>query len=287
MSLAEQLRELLNNLFDKFIKIESLKSLLVSLIMITFWILLAYIITKLFKIILFKTKSLEEKLDKKETEEQKTIKRLINNVIRFFFIFWILVMILNELGLDLIPLLAGAGVLAFAVGFGAQELIKDVISGMFLIIEKTFKIGDNIEIGNTYGKVIDVGLRRIKLENWKGEIITINNGDIKTVKNLSINPSFAVIEFKTDYDFKLKELNSSDFKNLLTSFKKNNPDVIEMPKSVLLVDLNEGLKFSINIKTKNRTHVGIERAFRKDLINYFNDKNIKIKIPLLINQQEN
>lgn len=287
MSLAEQLRELLNNLFDKFIKLDTLKSLLVSLVMITFWILLAYIITKLFKIILFKTKTLSEKLEKKETKEQLTIKRLINNVIKFFFIFWILIMILNELGLDLIPLLAGAGVLAFAVGFGAQELIKDVISGMFLIIEKAFKIGDNIEIGNNSGKVIDVGLRRIKLENWRGEIITINNGDVKTVKNLSVNPSFAVIEFKTDYDFKLDELNSPDFKAFLKSFKNNNSDVIEMPKSVLLVDLNEGLKFSINIKTTNRTHIGIERIFRKELINYFVNKNIKIKIPLSIIQEEN
>src|SRR5690554_981607 len=277
MSLAEQLRELLNNLFDKFIKLDTLKSLLVSLVMITFWILLAYIITK----------TLSEKLEKKETKEQLTIKRLINNVIKFFFIFWILIMILNELGLELIPLLAGAGVLAFAVGFGAQQLIKDVISGMFLIIEKAFKIGDNIEIGNNSGKVIDVGLRRIKLENWRGEIITINNGDVKTVKNLSVNPSFAVIEFKTDYDFKLDELNSPDFKAFLKSFKNNNSDVIEMPKSVLLVDLNEGLKFSINIKTTNRTHIGIERIFRKELINYFVEKNIKIKIPLSIIQEEN
>src|SRR5690554_4228572 len=237
MSLAEQLRELLNNLFDKFIKIESLKSLLVSLIMITFWILLAYIITKLFKIILFKTKSLEEKLDKKETEEQKTIKRLINNVIRFFFIFWILVMILNELGLDLIPLLAGAGVLAFAIGFGAQELIKDLIAGMFLLLEKTFKIGDYVEIGSQSGTIVDVGLRRVKIQNWKGEVITINNGDIRTIKNMSLNPSFAVVEFRADYDLNLKELESTDFKNFLAKFKERNSDVLEMPEKVLLIDL--------------------------------------------------
>ena len=180
MSLAEQLRNYLNNILKNVITLDDLRTLLVSLLMITFWILLAYFITKIFKVILFKTKSLE----KKETMEQQTIKRLINNVVRFFFIFWILVMILNEVGFDLIPLLAGAGVLAFAVGFGAQELIKDVISGMFLI-EKTFKIGDNIEVGNNSGKVIDVGLK-VKLENWRGWSYYYN-GDIKTVKNRNIN----------------------------------------------------------------------------------------------------
>lgn len=281
MSLAEQLRNYLNNILKNVITLDSLRTLLVSLLMITFWILLAYFITKIFKVILFKTKSLE----KKETMEQQTIKRLINNVVRFFFIFWILVMILNEVGFDLIPLLAGAGVLAFAVGFGAQELIKDVISGMFLIIEKTFKIGDNIEVGNNSGKVIDVGLRRVKLENWRGEVITINNGDIKTVKNLSINPSFAVIEFKTSYDFDLKEFNKESFKTFLNDFKNNNESVIEMPLSPLIIDLNDGLKFTINIKTKNRQHIGIERAFRKELINYFNNKGLNIKVPLVLEEK--
>lgn len=281
MSLAEQLRNYLNNILKNVITLDSLRTLLVSLLMITFWILLAYFITKIFKVILFKTKSLE----KKETMEQQTIKRLINNVVRFFFIFWILVMILNEVGLDLIPILAGAGVLAFAVGFGAQELIKDVISGLFLIIEKTFKIGDNIEVGNNSGKVIDVGLRRVKLENWKGEVITINNGDIKTVKNLSINPSFAVIEFKTSYDFDLKEFNKESFKTFLNDFKNNNESVIEMPLSPLIIDLNDGLKFTINIKTKNRQHIGIERSFRKELINYFNNKGLNIKVPLVLEEK--
>ncbi len=281
MSLAEQLRNYLNNILKNVITLDSLRTLLVSLLMITFWILLAYFITKIFKVILFKTKSLE----KKETMEQQTIKRLINNVVRFFFIFWILVMILNEVGFDLIPLLAGAGVLAFAVGFGAQELIKDVISGMFLIIEKTFKIGDNIEVGNNSGKVIDVGLRRVKLENWRGEVITINNGDIKTVKNLSINPSFAVIEFKTSYDFDLKEFNKESFKSFLNDFKNNNESVIEMPLSPLIIDLNDGLKFTINIKTKNRQHIGIERSFRKELINYFNNKGLNIKVPLVLEEK--
>ena len=87
MNLAEQLRNYLNNILKNVITLDSLRTLLVSLLMITFWILLAYFITKIFKVILFKTKSLE----KKETMEQQTIKRLINNVIRFFFIFWILV----------------------------------------------------------------------------------------------------------------------------------------------------------------------------------------------------
>ena len=96
---------------------------------------------------------------------------------------------------------------------------------------------------------------------------------------------FAVIEFKTSYDFDLKEFNKESFKSFLNDFKNNNESVIEMPLSPLIIDLNDGLKFTINIKTKNRQHIGIERAFRKELINYFNNKGLNIKVPLVLEEK--
>ena len=282
MSLSEQLRAFINSLFTSWIPNEGLVTFITSIIMILIWIMLAFIIIKTFKFILFKSKSLENKLGKQESKEQLTVRRLINNVLQFFFFFWIAIMILSELGLDLMPLLAGAGVLGFAIGFGAQELIKDVIAGTFLILEKTFKIGDYVEIGSSVGTIVDVGLRRVKLQNWKGEVITLNNGDIRTIKNSSINPTFAVVEFRADYDFNLKEFESADFKALLNKFKERNPDVLEVPEKVLLIDLNDGLKFTVNIKTKARKHVGIEREFRRVLVNYFQSKKLNIYVPTMI-----
>ncbi len=282
MSLAEQLRKLLSDLFTPLIPNPDIVTLIVTTIMILVWVLLAFIVTRIVRIILFNTKSFEKKIGKGESKEKQTVRRLINSVIQFFFFFWIAIMILNELGLDLVPLLAGAGVLAFAIGFGAQELIKDLIAGMFLILEKTFKIGDYVEIGSQTGTIIDVGLRRVKIQNWKGEVITINNGDVRIVKNMSLNPSFAVIEFRADYDFNLKELESTDFKNFLAKFKEKNSDVLEMPAKVLLLDLNDGLKFTINIKTKTRKHVAIEREFRKQLLIYFQNKKIDIVVPVVV-----
>ncbi|HOM32710.1 MAG TPA: mechanosensitive ion channel, partial [Bacilli bacterium] len=152
MNLAAQLREVLNNWFASFIANESLAQILVTAIMIIFWVILAYLVTLVIKLIIFRTRRVERKLGVKETKEKQTVRRLINSLIRFFFLFWIIIMILKELGLDLVPLLAGAGVVAFAVGFGAQELIKDIIAGMFLILEHTFKIGDFVEIGGQSGR---------------------------------------------------------------------------------------------------------------------------------------
>ena len=282
MNINDQLREIINNWLINLTNNEGLTNFLVSVIMIVFWILLTFIITRFFKFLLLKSKSLEKKMGKEETKEQLTVRRLVNNFIKFFFFFWIGIMILGELGIDLVPLLAGAGVLAFAIGFGAQELIKDVIAGTFLIIEKTFKIGDFVEIGSVSGTVIDVGLRRIKIQTWKGEVITMNNGDIRTIKNGSINPSFAVVEFRADYDFNLKEFDSPEFKAMIEKFKERNPDVLEMPEKILLIDINDGLKFTVNIKTKTRKHVGVEREFRRALIRHFQKRNIDIFVPTMI-----
>lgn len=284
MDLASQLRDLLKKWFGSFIPDETLVNLIAALIMIIFWVLLAFIVTFLIKSFIFRARKAEEKLGVAETKEKQTVRRLINSLFRFFFLFWITIMILKELGLDLVPILAGAGVVAFAIGFGAQELIKDVIAGMFLILEHTFKIGDFVTIGDVSGTVMDVGLRRLKIQNWKGEVITINNGDIKVVTNASLNPSVAVVEFKMDYPFNLQELESEEFKNFLTEFKENNPEVLEMPEKVLLMDVNDGLLLRLTIKTETRKHVGIEREFRKELYNFVQLHDWPIVVPVVVDK---
>lgn len=287
MDLVNQLRSVIAELFHGFIESTYLVDFIVTIIMIGFWVLFAVIILRIVRRILLRSQRLERKLGKEETKEQETVRRLVMNIIQFFFYFWIGIMILRELGLDVVPVIAGAGVIAFAVGFGAQELIKDIIAGIFLIIEKTFKIGDYVEIGNHVGTITDVGLRRMKIQTWKGEIITVNNGDIRSIKNYSINPGIAVIEFRADYDFNFKELESADFKAFLAKFKEKHSDVLEMPEKVLLIDVNDGLKFVIHIKTNIRKYTGIEREFRKDLILYFQKKNIDVAVPVVLTNKEN
>ena len=282
MDLIEELRNLITKLFSKFIQSTALVGLLTTIVMIAFFVLLAFVVIRLVRLFVLRSTALEKKLGKEETKEQETVRRLVVNVIQFVFYFWIGIMILREIGLDVVPVIAGAGVLAFAIGFGAQELIKDVIAGMFLIIEKTFKIGDYIEISGQTGTIVDVGLRRLKIETWKGEVITINNGDIRTIKNYSINPGFAVVEFRADYDFDFKELESAAFKAFLAAFKEQNDNVLAMPEKVLLLDLNDGLKFVIHIKTKVRKYTGVEREFRKALMEYFQKRNLNVVVPVIV-----
>lgn len=285
--MATYIRELLKELLGKLIRVEALLNLVVAIIMIIFWVFIAYLVFRLAKFLVFKANKFERKLDKKETKEQHTVKRLINNIIRALFLFWITIMILKELGIDIVPLLAGAGVLAFAVGFGAQELIKDVISGMFLILEKTIAIDDLVLINDIKGTVIDVGIRRTKIVTWKNELVTFNNGDIRTVTNFSVNPGLAVVEFNLDPKFDLNLLYNEDFVNFLEKFKENNEDVQTQPSLPHVMDLNNSISFRITFETEIRRNVSMERQFRKELYNYFVEKGITIEIPVVISKLEN
>ncbi len=96
-----------------------------------------------------------------------------------------LLMVLRLFGVDITPILAGAGVIGLAVGFGAQSLVKDFVSGLFILVENQYGIGDRVKIGNFEGRVIRITMRSTILRNDKGETFYISNGLIKDVTNLS------------------------------------------------------------------------------------------------------
>lgn len=97
----------------------------------------------------------------------------------------ILLMALSLLGIDITPILAGAGVVGLAIGFGAQSLVKDFVSGLFILIENQYGIGDTVKIGSFEGDVVLITMRSTVLRNKKGETYYISNGLIKDVTNIS------------------------------------------------------------------------------------------------------
>src|SRR5690606_6681489 len=101
---------------------------------------------------------------------------------------------LSAWGVQTTTLLAGAGIVGLALSFGAQSLIEDVISGLFIIFEEQFLIGDVIEIGSFRGVVTDIGIRVTKFEDINGDIRTINNSDIRSAINTSSHLSPAICD---------------------------------------------------------------------------------------------
>lgn len=129
-----------------------------------------------------------------------TVGKLIKNVFSYTGALITLMVILSEFGIELAPLLAGAGVVGLAIGFGAQSLVKDIIAGFFIILEDQFAVGDVIETGQFKGTVEMVGLRTTRVHSWTGEVHIIPNGMINAVTNFSISNSIAVVDVAISYE---------------------------------------------------------------------------------------
>jgi len=120
-----------------------------------------------------------------ELKREDTLIRIFNGAVKIAVLTISLLMILRETGIDIGPILAGAGIVGLALGFGGQYLIRDIISGLFIILENQYRIGDVVELNSTGGLVEDISLRMTTLRNLDGTVHHIPHGEIKIVSNLS------------------------------------------------------------------------------------------------------
>lgn len=127
-----------------------------------------------------------------------TVGKLLKNTVSYIIYFIMALLILAELGISLGPLLAGAGIAGVAIGFGAQSIVKDVITGFFIVIEDQFAVGDTIQTGAFKGVVEVIGLRTTRIVSESGEVHIIPNSAINQVTNYSINKSKLNITVELD-----------------------------------------------------------------------------------------
>jgi small-conductance mechanosensitive channel len=140
--------------------------------------------------------------DVKGFERRKRMQTVAGTLRRFFSILiWSAasLMVLRELDVDITPVLTGAGIVGLAVGFGAQTLVKDIISGLFLIAEDQVRLGDVAEINGIGGAVEEINLRTIVLRDLEGTLHYIANGEIRTLANKSKDFSYYVIDIGVGY----------------------------------------------------------------------------------------
>lgn len=146
---------------------------------------------------------ISEGSDFRAEERRKRAQTLGATARRFFAILiWsaAALMALRELDVDITPVLTGAGIVGLAVGFGAQTLVKDIISGLFLIAEDQVRIGDVVQINGIGGAVEQINLRTIVLRDVEGVVHAISNGEIRTLSNKSKDFSYYVIDIGVGYD---------------------------------------------------------------------------------------
>lgn len=156
-----------------------------------------------------------------EKKREDTLIRIFNGALRIVILILAIMMILQEVGLKIGPLIAGAGIIGLAVGFGGQYLIRDIISGFFLILENQYRIGDSIDINGTGGLVEDISLRKTTLRDMNGTVHHIPHGEIKIVSNLS--KSYARVNLNIGISYK------ADLEHAISVINKTGRELAEDP----------------------------------------------------------
>ncbi|WP_425106326.1 mechanosensitive ion channel domain-containing protein [Ancylobacter sp.] len=129
----------------------------------------------------------------------KTLLPFLQNAFRVVLLTLGSLILLSEIGINIAPLLAGAGVLGLAIGFGAQTLVKDVITGVFILMEDTISVGDVVEVGAHAGLVEKITIRTVHMRDFDGNVHSIPFGEVQTVKNMSKDFAYAVVDVRIAY----------------------------------------------------------------------------------------
>ena len=164
-------------------------------------LILASIVVKISRKLIDKVFSKNKRKAIRITERrEKTLKKLIENALVYLIYTVAILTLLDTIGIKIAPLLAGAGVAGLAIGFGAQSLVKDIISGFFIVFEDQFAVGDYIYVSGVEGDVEEIGLRTTKIQDWTGERYVIPNGNITQVTNYSIHNGVPVVDINIPYE---------------------------------------------------------------------------------------
>jgi small conductance mechanosensitive channel len=219
------------------------------------------------------------RLDPRRSETMRTLVKNVSKYVIYFIVFF---NIFTFLGYDPKPILASAGVIGLAVGFGAQNLVRDVITGFFIIFEDQFAVGDTVTINNLTGTVQEIGLRITKIKAWTGEIHIFPNGSIAQVTNLSVENSLAIVDvsisFNEDID-KVVEL----LKGNAEHWKESIEEIVETPKVLGVVRFGQSdIVIRITAECQPTQNLKVTRQLRSEIVQLFEEKGIKIPLPTMV-----
>ncbi|MFD7027232.1 mechanosensitive ion channel family protein [Streptomyces sp. NPDC059917] len=216
-------------------------------------------------------------------ERRRQRSEAIGSVLRSVASFLILgtagLMVLGALDINLGPLLASAGVAGVAIGFGARNLVTDFLSGVFMILEDQYGVGDKIDAGVASGEVVEVGLRVTKLRGDNGEIWYVRNGEIKRIGNLSQGWSTAAVAVQVKPSESMGRIREA-IQAVAESMAKETPWDERLWGPVEVLGLDEVLLASMTVKVSAKTMPGqqfsVERELRWRIKEAFDDAGIGI-----------
>jgi len=223
-----------------------------------------------------------KKMDEEYKKRADTLSAVIGYLISATVIIVAALMILAELDIQIGPILAAAGVAGLAVGFGAQHLVQDIISGFFILLDDEIRVGDVVQIADKGGLVERLNLRMVVLRDLSGNVHYVRNGKIDVVTNMTKDYSRYVFDigvaYREDVDEVIQLIKQVDEE--LRSDPAFGPDIIE---PIEILGLDQFAQSAVIVKARTKTKPikqwGVAREFNRRLKKKFDQQNIEIPFP--------
>ncbi|MFC4548437.1 mechanosensitive ion channel family protein [Paenactinomyces guangxiensis] len=220
-------------------------------------------------------------LSRMESKKAQTLRKLIKSISHYVIYFISVLTILINMGFNPMPVLAGAGILGLAIGFGAQNLVRDIITGFFLIFEGQLEVGDIVQInGQINGTVEEVGLRVTKIREFNQRLHYLANGNITQVTNYNREKMRAIVAVTVPYESDLDVVSKALDEVCESIGKKYAPYLVEKPEVMGVTNIDQtGVQFTITALSEPDEYWSLEREMRKEAVLTLHRRGIEIAYP--------
>ncbi|GAA0439966.1 MAG: mechanosensitive ion channel family protein [Bacillota bacterium] len=243
-------------------------------------ILIAFLITRAIG-----KKLIQSSFSKVQTKKKmsvgrtQTLQALAISFFSYVLIFITLVIVLGIFGINAAGLIAGAGIIGLAIGFGAQGLVSDVVTGFFLLLEKQLDVGDYVTTAGYGGIVEEVGLRTTQIRSFDGTLNFIPNREISSLSNHSRGNMRALVDIGISYDDNIDHA-MTVLQEVCDKIKQENETIVEGPDVLGVQTIGDSdITLRVIAKTENMEQWAVERQLRKAIKEAFDQNNIDIPFP--------
>ena len=222
-----------------------------------------------------------------KSRKAKTISSLVRSLIKYIVIIVLICVILVTWGVDVIGIIAGVGILTLIVGLGCQALIQDVISGLFIVFDDYFAVGDTVIIDGFRGTIVDIGLKTTKLQDFGGNIKSITNSSILTVVNMSRLRSVATVTLSVSYNEDVERVEALIIEEI-EELKKNVPNIVEGPWYKGIDNISaSSVDFLVMCFVMEENRFQVTRDLKREFYLCFKKNDIQIPYnQLTVNQED-
>ncbi|WP_128424916.1 mechanosensitive ion channel family protein [Gudongella oleilytica] len=270
--------ELIWKFIDDFFKTtEGSLNLLGKAVAIAVIFIAIFIITRVVNHIVDKTMN-NRRLTKLQINDRRmnTLSEILKKVVKYILVFIGIVVSLDLFNINTTSIIATAGIGGLAIGFGAQSLVKDIITGFFILLEDQYAVGDYVKIGGLEGIVEELGVRVTKLRDFTGELHIIPNSNVQIVTNRTRGAMRALVKISIAYEEDIERA-IKVLEKVSEDLAKSNDNIIEGPTVLGVTEFGgSDVVLTVVAKTKPMEQWAVERALRKSIKEAFNREDIEI-----------